>query len=246
MRLSVLVLALAGLLVACRPPPAGEDLFSADGETIAMSGGRGGAANACFRCHGLDGAGDKVSVPRLAGLEAGYLQKQLEDYASQLRLDRAMHEAARWLSASDRRAVAAYYSAMPAAPSPASPVRAPAVWEMGDRARGLAACAACHGDDGRGVGSGGPALAGQPHAYTLGQIQAWRTAERRNDPGGLMSSAVATLTPEEGRAIAFWLEQQPAFPRPYSDAARLSGAEAAAAQLAASRGKRRPGRSGGV
>ena len=47
--------------------------LTADGRIIAMSGGEGGAANACFSCHGLDGGGDGVSVPRLAGLHPGYL-----------------------------------------------------------------------------------------------------------------------------------------------------------------------------
>jgi len=88
--------------------------FTADGQVIAMGGGEGGPSNACFSCHGLDGLGDGVSVPRLAGLDAGYLQKQLEDYADRLRDDATMYEAARWLDDDDRRAVAAWYAALPA------------------------------------------------------------------------------------------------------------------------------------
>ena len=53
------------------------DRFTETGELIAMSGGGAGAANACFTCHGLDGRGDGAGSPRLAGLDAGYLERQL-------------------------------------------------------------------------------------------------------------------------------------------------------------------------
>lgn len=95
---------------ACSPqgsPPSNETgaAFTRTGQVIAMGGGEGGAANACFSCHGLDGAGDGVSTPRLAGLDAGYLQKQMEDYANDVRQDAVMTQVARWLDDGDRRAV---------------------------------------------------------------------------------------------------------------------------------------------
>lgn len=243
MRLALLLPSLCGLIAACGPAPQARiDPFTKSGEVIALSGGRGGAANACFGCHGLAGQGDGVAAPRLAGLDAGYLQKQLDDYASGLRPDPTMQPAVRWLSPDDRRAVAAHYGAM-AAPMTGRPsLSTPPVWLDGDARRGVIACAVCHGDDGRGVGAANPALAGQPAGYTLEQIRRWQAAKRRNDARGVMAIAVAQVTPLEASAIAGWLERQPASPRPYSDAASLSAAEAAAAQLAASRGTRRPGR----
>lgn len=242
MRLALLFLLIGGGLAACLPvPQTGRDRFSASGETIAMSGGRGGPTNACFACHGLRGEGDGSAAPRLAGLEAGYLRKQLEDYASGLRQDDVMHEAARWLSQQDRAAVATYYAGL--APPPAGRARAqpPTAW-LQARGDGLPACAACHGEDGRGIGAGVPSLAGQPAAYTLEQFKRWKSGERRNDPRGVMAIALSGLTEAEARAIADWLEGRPASPRPYTDVARLSAAEAAGERLAASRGARRPGR----
>ncbi len=215
--------------------------FTADGQVIAMSGGEGGASNACFSCHGLDGMGDGVSVPRLAGLDAGYLQKQLEDYANRLRDDPAMYEAARWLDDDDRRAVAAWYAALPP-PSRGVAAPPPAVWLRGGPDAGVPACAVCHGDQGQGVGPGNPAVAGQPAAYTLDQLRRWKTGGRRNDPRSVMSDAVAGLTETEMRAIAVWLETAPIAPPPASDAASASASAAAAARPEASRGVRRPGR----
>src|SRR3546814_3838790 len=58
------------------------DRFTRNGELIALSGGDAGAAYACFTCHGLDGRGDGAGAPHLAGLGLGYLNRQLEVYAT--------------------------------------------------------------------------------------------------------------------------------------------------------------------
>ena len=239
------ILAIVGLaaLVACTPGTNRTGAaFTAGGEIIAMSGGEGGPANACFSCHGLDGAGDGVSVPRLAGLDAGYLQKQLSDYAGGLRADPVMTPIAKWLDDGDQRAVAAWYAAMPPPAADRSTSPPPGIYRFGDAGRGVAACAVCHGPGGQGLGAGNPAIAGQPAAYTFEQLRRWKRAERRNDPRGVMAGAVAGLTDAEMRTIAAWLERAPTAPPPASGAASASAAATAAAPREASRGGRRPGR----
>lgn len=222
--------------------------FSADGRIIAMSGGAGGAANACFTCHGLQGQGDGVSAPRLAGLDVGYLQKQMEDYASGLRPDDQMTRIAKALNQKDRRAVAAWYAGLPASPAQTAPAApAPAIYLSGDPSRGIVACASCHGVEGEGTGRGGnPQIAGQPAAYTLEQIDRWKSGKRRNDPRGVMAAAVKSLSDPEARAIALWLSTRPAAPAPASAAATGSASVDAAARPAASRETRRPDRSDGA
>lgn len=232
------------LTVAACSPPTNETgaAFTRTGQIIAMSGGEGGAANACFSCHGLEGEGDGVSVPRLAGMDAGYLQKQMDDYTNGVRQDPIMTEVARWLDDGDRRAVSAWYASLPAPAVTGAARTAPAIYLRGDPARGVAACASCHGVDGLGVGSGNPAIAAQPAAYTIEQIRRWKTAERRNDPRGVMADAVAGLTDAETGRIAAWLETLPAAPPPDSGVASASAAASAPARPAASRGVRRPDR----
>lgn len=236
------ILPLLVLAAACSPVDRrGVDRFSETGRVIAMSGGDGGAANACFLCHGLDGMGDGVAAPRLAGLDAGYLQKQLDDYAEQRRADPVMSEVARWLDDEDRRAVAAYYAGLLAsATTTAAPP--PPIYLTGAPERGVTACAECHGAQGQGIGAGNPALAGQPAAYTLDQLRRWKTGERRNDPRRVMADAVKGLSEPEMAAIAAWLETAPIAPAPASDAASASAAATAAARPEASHGARRPGR----
>ncbi len=245
-----LPLALLGLTIAaCDTSPGATDrAFEASGEIIAMGGGAGGPANACFACHGLKGEGDGVSTPRLAGLEQGYLQKQMEDYASGLRPDDVMTRVARGLTPEARRVVAAWYAGLPAPAVHASASAAPPppIWLTGDAARGITACAACHGAEGQGAGAGQPTVAGQPAPYTLEQIDRWKSGKRRNDPRGVMAAAVQHLSEQEARAIAEWLSTRPAAQAQANASASASVSASAAARPAASRETRRPDRSDGA
>lgn len=172
------------------------------GEAIAFGAGPSGAYNACFTCHGLEGEGGDA-VPRLAGLDAGYLTKQLFDYASGDRYDTVMGPIARAMSDRDKRVVSSYYAGL--APAPSAAGAAPALFAHGDISRGLRPCADCHGERAEGRGAGNPALAGQPEAYTIEQLRRWTHGERRNDPGNVMSRIARSLTDEEAEAIASYL-----------------------------------------
>lgn len=232
------------LTAGCHPATNQTDAaLTATGELVALSGGGAGARNACFSCHGLDGQGDGDSVPRLAGMDVGYLQKQMQDYADDLRPDPVMTPIAKRLTEDERRAVVAWYAAMPAPVNEARrEVRVPAVYLEGDAARGIIPCASCHGDNGQGAGPGNPALAGQPAAYTLEQFRRWKRTDRRNDPRGVMTAAVAPLTSGEMVAIAAWLETRSPSRSPDSGGPTASVSASAAAEPAASRGIRRPDR----
>lgn len=242
-RSSLLGLTLSALLAGCGAATNETDTrLTATGELVALSGGRGGPANACFSCHGLEGQGDGDSVPRLAGLDAGYMQKQLEDYASGIRPDPVMGPIAKRLTDADRRSVSLWYAAMPVRAVESRLDSAPSVYLVGDPSRNIVPCAACHGAAGEGTGGANPALAGQPRAYTLEQLRRWKRTDRRNDPRGVMTVAVAQLTPDEMSAISAWLERQSPSQAPASAAATSSVAASAAAEPAASRERRRPDR----
>lgn len=196
-------LGVCAALTACAPEPA-RDPFASTGELVALSGGDAGPDGACVTCHGLAGEGDGQAVPRLAGLPRGYLQKQLEDYAAGLRPDPAMAPIAKALDADHRASVAAYYAALPAGAPTASagPTDAAGLYQNGDPARGLAACAECHGVSGEGGGEANPPLAGQPAAYLAEQLRRWKRAERRNDPRGVMLTIAQRLSEAEVAGLA--------------------------------------------
>lgn len=177
--------------------------FTATGEIIALSGGDAGAAYACIACHGIDGSGNGAGAPRLAGLDAGYMQRQLAAYADGRRLHPVMAHVARRLTARDQLAVSRHYAALPVpAGAPVEQHQPPPLWTAGDPARGIQPCALCHGLNGEGGGPANPPLAGQPAAYLAEQLHAWARSDRRSDPLNIMQQISVRLTPTERLALA--------------------------------------------
>jgi cytochrome c553 len=187
------------------------------GEKIAKQGNGKGAA-ACQTCHGADGAGNgPAGYPRLAGMDAGYIVKQLKDLAGDSRQNAIMKPMASALTEKERQAVADYYAGMEA------PAEAPgaggdkqqiatgkAIAEDGLWRKGVPACTSCHGPGGQGVGSSFPGLAGQHANYITNQIQAWQSDKRSNDPNQLMDVVAERLTEEEAAAAAAYFASLPA------------------------------------
>ncbi len=204
---------LAGAIAAlvCAVPFA---VNATDAETITQQGNGKGAAP-CMACHGADGGGTEASgYPRLAGLDAAYLQRQLDDFANGTRTNAVMQPNASALSEDERAALAKYYSALPLPARFAKPAATPdAAGERlatrGDWSRGVPGCVQCHGPGGVGVGANFPPLAGQSAAYIEAQLKAWQQGTRRNDPLQLMQHVARQLTPQEIQAVAGWFAGQP-------------------------------------
>ncbi|MEP6899173.1 MAG: c-type cytochrome, partial [Rhodanobacter sp.] len=77
-----------------------------DAATI-VSQGNGKGAAPCLACHGADGGGQAAAGnPRLAGLDAAYLRKQLDDFASGTRVNPVMSATAGALGDDERQALA--------------------------------------------------------------------------------------------------------------------------------------------
>ncbi len=199
------------------------DRFRATGEVIAFSGGKGGAANACVTCHGLKGEGDGREAPRLAGLDAGYLHRQLDDYASGRRDHKMMREVTLRLDGEDRAKVSSYYASLPAPPAPAAAAAVSKIGDdvyfRGDPARGLQPCAVCHGASGEGIGPGNPPLAGQSADYLERQLVAWRDSDRRGDGMNEMLAISRRLAPDELRPVAVRAAALPGLRPPEAPAA---------------------------
>lgn len=204
-------------LASCSPDPVA-DRFDDTGQLIALSGGDAGAQAACHTCHGMNGEGDGELTPRIAGLDAGYLVRQLGFYDDGQRRHPQMSWLAGRLDSEERLAVAGYYAAMPApeASVAVEPVArcTPAViaeiYHEGLPDRGLSSCASCHGEDARGVGAGNPALDGQSGRYLAEQLTRWRTGERYGDALGVMHDAASRMRAEEITPLADYIAHGPA------------------------------------
>lgn len=185
-----------------------DDRWGRGGALIAFSGGEGGARYACATCHGARGEGNGFDAPRLAGLPAGYLQKQMEDYAAGLRPHALMRDVARFLDSHERVQVADHYAALPPRALPPATEEKPAAATAALYAQ---ACEACHGPGGTGTPAG-PPLHGQPAFYLAQQLQDWQRSKRRNDGDHAMLKVAQRLGPEEVRQLSLYLARSPAPP----------------------------------
>ena len=162
----------------------------------------------CAGCHGDNGVIDTPDVPNLAGQDALYTFKQLSDYKEGLRSSPIMGEAVKPLSEKDMADLAAFYASLAVARGPdAVPAQATAVLpltRLGDGARLMPACDACHGPRGAGdPGSYGmPKLRGQKFDDMSLQLTTYRSGERGNDVYRVMRDVCKHLTDEEIAGLA--------------------------------------------
>lgn len=189
----------------------------ANGQLIAVGGREGLVENACFRCHGIDGAGDSSGAfPRLTGQFAEYLTKQMHDYASGSRPNDIMTPIAQALSEQDWEDVSAYYAQLKA-PDRGRNIsdlsllqRGADLSATGSQALGVQACVSCHGPAGAGLEPHFPYLAGQFASYIALQLRFWREGIRRNDPTGVMADIARRLNDEDIRAVSLYFESMQA------------------------------------
>lgn len=198
------------------------DLGNLDnGKSIFMNGK--GDVPACTSCHGNEGLGDDaMGTPRLAGQGFAFLVKQLEDFATDKRMDTTMfimNTNAKGLSSQDRKDVAAYAASLK---GPLSGSDMKAVKELGSvpvgirylgkglaqygsHERGIPACHSCHGYNGRGAYPVYPRLANQKYVYLVNQLKKWRDGSRANDPLAQMRKVAKNLTDEDIYNVATFL-----------------------------------------
>jgi cytochrome c553 len=159
--------------------------------------GRGATlALGCTMCHGAHGQ-SPADTPSLAGHSAQAIHKQLADFRSGIRPSAVMAPLMVGLSDADMRDLAAYYASLPrSAAAGRAAEAAPRIVAGGAPLRGIAPCGACHGAPDASAGDA-PPLDGQPLAYLRGQLAAFATGARRNDPGARMRNVAQAMTPEE-------------------------------------------------
>lgn len=171
-----------------------------------------GAAVACASCHGVDGAGNpQAGFPALAQLPAAYFAKQIADFKAGTRSHPIMTPIAKAMSLEDAESSARHYASQPRPKSGASTAD-PAVIARGKNLaingawdRQVPPCFKCHAVDGLGVAPAFPPIAGQHAAYTVSQLQAWKTGARTNDPQALMKTVAENLSEEDIHAVAEYL-----------------------------------------
>jgi len=206
--------------------PAYKDLGNLENGKKIFTDGKGDVP-ACTSCHGPDGLGeDSMGTPRLAGQGFSFLVKQLEDFATDKRMDTTMYimnNNAKGLSEQDRRDVAAYVASID---KPVGGSDMKAVKELGSTPvgvryigkglaqygapeRGIPACHSCHGYNGRGAFPIYPRIGGQKYVYLVGQLKKWRDGSRANDPMSQMQIVAKKMSDEDIYNVSTFLTSAP-------------------------------------
>lgn len=186
----------AALLALCLVAPA----HAADGKALYAS---------CAACHGARGEGNaKLGAPNIAGLDAWYLERQLDNFASGRRganpgdtYGAQMRGAVAALAgAAERSAVAAHIAALPRVGAGGTAKAAKA--DLGNgRTHYNALCSSCHQANGQGNKAlAAPRLAGLDGAYLARQYANYRTGLRgthADDKPGKQMAAISKMLPNE-------------------------------------------------
>jgi cytochrome c553 len=186
--------------------------------TSSMLSAQGGDPNAgqvksatCAACHGADGNSMMGAWPSIAGQHESYLQTQITAIRDGERLAPLMVAFASNLTDQDISDLSAYYANQAMTPKSASPESielGQLIYLSGDIDRGLPACTACHGPDGRGNPLAGyPSLAGQHAQYTALSLNAYANGTRQTIGSVEVMRDIATLlTQEEVEAVSNYVQ----------------------------------------
>lgn len=171
------------------------------------------AAQICAACHNPDGNSAVAANPKLAGQHADYLYKQLKNFKADggkpaERSNPIMGGMVAALTDQDMKNVAAFYASQTQKGEQAKNQAIEAgqkLYRAGNAAKGLPACAACHGPAGAGIPAQYPRIGGQFADYTEVQLKAFRAGERVNDPNRMMRAVADKMSDAEIKAVSDYI-----------------------------------------
>ena len=181
-------------------------LANAAGDAAA---GKGKTA-VCAACHNADGNSAIGSFPKLAGQNATYLVKQLNDIKSGARPVVEMTSLLDSLTEQDFEDIAAYFASKKVQGGQVAKDQlelGQQIYRAGLADKGVPACTACHLSNGQGMDAAGyPALSGQHAAYSEKQLTNFRAGTRNNDPQSMMRDIASKLNDAEMKAVSSYLQ----------------------------------------
>ncbi len=174
------------------------------------------AQQVCSNCHGVTGNSISPNFPNLAGQTEPYFVAQLSGFKSHGRRDPAGFEymwgLSRSLTEDQMKLLAAYYTRQTPVSQPIEGdrerfVAGKSIFEGGVPAKGIPACATCHGAEAKG-NAVFPRLAGQHVAYIAKQLLVFQRTDERPE-GSLMKTVAHDLTAQNIVDVASYLQALP-------------------------------------
>jgi cytochrome c553 len=167
----------------------------------------------CGECHDLNGVAPNGHFPNLAGQNANYIRKQMEDFSNGRRTNDhgQMETSAEEAMGATLDKVISYFAGLPPPSpvsaqdlSPAAAARAESLFEQGSRAERIPACSNCHGVN-RKHALDAPWLEAQQSAYLAKELHDFQSGARTNDPNGWMQKTAHVLSDEDIASLAVYL-----------------------------------------
>lgn len=158
--------------------------------------------DSCAQCHGDRGQPRHDGYPALAGQPAGYLEAQLQAFASGHRTSPQMAPLAANLSQEQITEFASYFARQKATISH-KPDNNPELTEQGKAVVSRNGCVACHGPALSG-NANIPRIAGQGQRYLADQLLAFKE-QRRVDASGGMNAIAAQMSAEDIASVSHYL-----------------------------------------
>lgn len=160
----------------------------------------------CQGCHGEEGISIEGMAPKLAGQYAKYIEKQVRNFQSGVRIHEIMSAVAQTVNDDDLTDIAAYFASREKMKGDGHTNElGKKLFLHGDMSRMMVACVNCHGVNGKGKSPDNPVfpvIGGQHKDYLRGQLINFRDGDRGNSPGGVMNIITQKLTDQELDALA--------------------------------------------
>jgi len=152
----------------------------------------------CAACHGANGKSINPTWPNLAGQHAKYIVAQLQAFKGGMRNNALMNGQAMMLSDEDMRNLAVYFESQPPVEQAIADekllARGEALYRGGNEEKGIPACIACHGPNGRGNSAAGyPAINGQHAAYTAQTLRDYASGARQSGGPKYIMQGIAKM-----------------------------------------------------
>ncbi len=158
----------------------------------------------------MTGSSVNPEWPNLAGQHESYIVAQLQQFKEGSRVNPLMTPMAAMLSGEDMQDLGAHYAQQAPTGLEADPSNwkdGEKLYRGGDPTRGIPACIACHGPQGKGNAPAGyPALRAQHAVYAYMQLLAYSDARRSATGNDIMQVIAGKLTDEEMRALATYTQ----------------------------------------
>jgi cytochrome c553 len=179
----------------------------AAGEALYSNGDASRGVTACITCHGPKGQSAIATWPKLSAQHAAYTAKQLKNFKEGTRANPIMMGMAAALTEQDMNNIAAYLVSQPVSQGVAQNkdtiALGQSIYRGGIAAKGVPACAACHGPTGAGIPSQYPRMGGQWADYNTAQLLAFREGTRKNSTQ--MTTIATKLSDQEMKAVADYM-----------------------------------------